>query len=524
MISKNRKRIKNIVFYILVFFLVIVVAYFTIWKNYLSDIVMYGINGKQEKDIVETIEINNLEVPYDKNSKTFYYPINAEDEGKDIKFDIEITSKNKVRYIIKDQEFDKKATITTTVDFNNPIEIYSSNNYIYNKYYIKFTNIPIINISNKSSDVKTEYLYGEVNVVDPNYIQNESEYCLTSKMRIRTRGSSSSYYEKKSYRIKLCEDNSNNKKDLSLLGMRTDSDWILDSLYTDNSKIRNGMSSDIWNLINEDVDEGYHVKLNWKFVEVFMYDEYVGLYVLKEPVDEKSLNLNKTSNGNSGILLKGIDNYMPDFSEERIKSLNGDVYYGLEIKYPEDLKDNSLYWYKILSKMKNYYSGNITDEVIEDTFYLENLVNYRLFITAINAVDNYEPKNVYFSLKDFNEDTKLLLTPWDLDLTFGLGWDNEIGAKDSYEQFGIVREINIGNSPNYVKKIKQRWSYLRENVFNETIIINLTDRYYKELTLSDAIIRDYNRWKNSDIDVEFKNIKEWCNKRFEVVDRYISEL
>ena len=67
---------------------------------------------------------------------------------------------------------------------------------------------------------------------------------LNSIGTMRERGRTSLSFLKKSYKVEL-----NNS--YSLLGMGKDDDWILDALYTDSSKVRNKLSYDLWNLIND---------------------------------------------------------------------------------------------------------------------------------------------------------------------------------------------------------------------------------------------------------------------------------
>ena len=522
MISNKRKRIKSILLYILIGIMFIVLVYFTLWKSYLEDIASYLLNGKQEKDLIEQIKIDGVELPFDNNSNTFYFPVNTNDIGKEKELNIEIISNEVSVNIIDGKEYNDKVDLKVSIDIDKFIEIYSNSSFYYSKYYIKFTNLPTM-IINNSDKLGIDYVYGNLNIIDPNYKENESKYSMVTDMKVRLRGASSANLPKKSYRICLYENN--NKKDLSLLGLRTDSDWILDPLYTDDSKIRTKLSYDIWNLINRDVDKDYYASLNCEYVEVFMGDEYLGLYLLKEPIDEDSLNLKETSSSNSGILLKGVTHDAIDFSEEKIKNIEKEVYCSLELKYPKDLKDNSKYWYNILSKMKEYYSGNMTGEIINNTFYIENLMNYRLFLLAISANDNYEPKNVYFSAKNLDSDTKIVLTPWDLDFTFGVGWKEgtDRGTK-LYDKVEEVESVYISDDPQFVNSLKNRWKYLRANVFNETVINNLINEYYNEITISNAVQRDYDKWIESDIETELDEIKKWCKQRFEVIDKYIDKL
>ena len=51
---------------------------------------------------------------------------------------------------------------------------------------------------------------------------------------------------------------------------------------------------------------------------------------------------------------------------------------------------------------------------------MDNYVNYKLLITLIMGVDNVS-KNYYISMKQAND--KFLITPWDMDLSYGNNWD-----------------------------------------------------------------------------------------------------
>ena len=521
LISKSRERIKDILLIFLITVVVLALLYFVLYDKVLKNYISFKINGKQESNIITSIKINDVILPFDRSTKTFYYPINAEEQGKNLTLNIKIENTTPTKNIIDSKEFKDSITIEKTVDFKDKIEIYSTSNYYYNKYYIAFTNLPTITISNKVSDVGEEYTFGNIKVIDPEYAENESEYNIDSQMDIRIRGSSSKNLPKKSYRIKLYQQN--NKQSLSLLGLRNDSEWILDSLYTDISKIRNLLGYNVWNLMNQDIQSDHTVVLNGKFVEVFMDNEYVGLYVLKEPIDNNTLNLKETSSIDSGILLKGIAHDLPEFDENEIKSVKEEIYHGLELKYPKNLEDNSIYWYQILKKMKNYYSGNLTDETLKETFYMDNFINFRLFLLTLKSIDNYEPKNVYFSLKDMNNDTKILLTPWDLDLTFGVDWDTK--SRVNMDRVNDIAPLNFINAMEYKKDLKNRWVELRKNALTEKKLNQIIDNYYKELTFSGAIDREYEKWnKGENVESEFSQIKNWFKLRLKVLDNYIEGL
>ena len=78
----------------------------------------------------------------------------------------------------------------------------------------------------------------------------------------------------------------------SVLGMRCDGDWMLYAGYNDQEKIRNVFSANLWyescaenNIF--DVKNG----MEYRYVETFFNDHYMGLYAIGFPIDELQLEL-----------------------------------------------------------------------------------------------------------------------------------------------------------------------------------------------------------------------------------------
>lgn len=523
MISSDRNIVKKIVFNILIVSLFILFALVFINSNYFGDMIEFISGNKKENNLITQLSINGIILPYDKATSTFYFPINNKDMIYEKELEIIIKSDKKLTCIIEKNKFSKDLKITKKINFDDTLELYVETLFYYKKYNIKFTNLPIINISNnEENDIGENYSNSKFYIIDPNYNENETVYQYFSDAKIRLRGASSLFYPKKSYRLKLVSN-----KNVSLLGMRNDSTWILDAMYTDDSCARTKLSYEVWNMINNDLIEGEeYATLNCRYVEIFIDDEYAGLYLLKEPIDDKSLNLNQDSLNNSGVLIKGIKHGNIDFDNEKISNIKSDVYDNLELKYPKNMKDNSLYWEVILSKMSNYYSGNYTYDNISDTFNIDNFINYRLFLLIIFANDNYEPKNVYFSINDLTQYSKVILTPWDLDFTFGLEY--YIGVDRGKKLYDKVTDIypiiGVEKNSDYSINIKNRWNQIKSNGLNINTIDELLDKYYQELVMANSIDREYSKWIQSDLKSEFNEIKDWWHTRFYVVDEYINSL
>ena len=103
------------------------------------------------------------------------------------------------------------------------------------------------------------------------------------------RGAGSVLFNKGNYKISLLDESGNSIK-YGVLGMQKDDDWKLNSLYTDSSNVRDQLSYYLWDKMNELEDEPV-LSSSMKYCEVFINNEYMGLYGVMVPINRKSMNL-----------------------------------------------------------------------------------------------------------------------------------------------------------------------------------------------------------------------------------------
>lgn len=518
MISFDRKRIKNIVLTLSILVIMALFGYFYLWEQVLKERVWYKIVGKTDKDIITDLKINGINLPKDSENSLFFYTISEKESGEVLDFNIEIqtSSTTKVTKYIDDVEYPDDITITKTINFDDSIKVRVEDKFYYHEYKIIYTNLPVIEISNDYTTITSDYSKGRINVV------SEDDANLMTNIEVRFRGNSSIYYPKKSMRIKIL-DYDYNRLEYPLFGMRQDSEWVLDPLYKDASRLRVAIASQTWNLLNKDQPEDSYAALNWRFCEVIVGGRYMGLYMLKEPFDAKQFSLNENS-----ALIRGVYNYQIDFSHFAISNVKERDYYGLELKYPKDKIDVSDAWYSVLSRIQPIYEKNavITDEAIESAFYLDNFINYKLFVELTNAVDNKVRKNVYYAVKDiYDVNQRVTVSPWDVDITYGNVWNNEIGdiALDFVTAYDRI-SLDTRNAPKYAQKLKERWEEVKHETVNPERLQKLMDDYYRTLTIGHALDREQNKWGNTRVENELYLMKVWIFDRYTNLDNTIQNL
>lgn len=122
------------------------------------------------------------------------------------------------------------------------------------------------------------YITGQMKVIDHQnrYNQPSDEAELSSLIRIRVRGYSSRWFEKKSYAVKTV-DEFGEYRNVPVMGMEKHHEWALNGPFLDKSLMRNYLAM---NLSGELMDFAPDVR----FCEVILNGEYKGLYLMMETV------------------------------------------------------------------------------------------------------------------------------------------------------------------------------------------------------------------------------------------------
>ena len=330
---------------------------------------------------------------------------------------------------------------------------------------------------------------------------------------IRVRGATAAGHEKKPFAIEL-HDAEGEDYDVHLLGYRKDADWILDAVFTDPSKMRNRVITDIWTAIDPlpyATDNGHQMNgTEGEFVEVFMEGKYWGIYCLTDKVDRKKLNLKKTkeASGTDPEVLRGLlwkatfatgATWLSSYKEVPTNdTLVWEEYW--EQKYPDDRQDQG--FFTPISNAIDVITKSNGDSNFKANigrfFYEENLIDYILLLQAFELMDNQQ-KNYYLSSRNYSKgDERLLFTLWDLDASLGRSAGGDECIHPEWNAFGEKMKWNYlvwrmcKVSPNdFQKKLARRWAYLKAHDLSLENIRKRFQAYGQLLTRSGAWQREY---------------------------------
>ena len=387
---------------------------------------------------------------------------------------------------------------------------------------VELTTLPIVTLV--CNDIGKEYREGSFRLVSPEYGQ------VAESANVRWRGESALLYAKKSFGLKFKENGE--KKDVALLGMRSDNNWMLDAMSFDRSRMRNRVSFELWEEYSEkpyqsEWEPAARTAISGRYVELFLNNRYQGLYCLSEKMDRKQLKLKKTKGGIvRGLLYKAIDHTaLKDYS---VPFDNSSEYWNLwECTYP-DLSDGEPIDWQPLQEFCYWLSeGNWAE--VEDRADIPVWRDYFLFVELFFGLDN-QRKNQFAYFYDVSDEAgrKLGVAPWDIDISWGRGWYGEKLAADAH--FPNSNSLHLAFIQHYGGKyLGPRYRELRKGVLDPDSLKARFDHYFQLFKKSGAARREYERWKEDgrlgnspmpelDFDGEQQFIEEWIDTRISFLD------
>ena len=337
-----------------------------------------------------------------------------------------------------------------------------------------------------------EYTNGTMQLTD------EAGKVVELKAKFRTRGATArQYFMKPSFNMKLRTDDYSTSQDSMLLGMRSMSKWILDAMAIDRICMRNRVAMDIW---NEYSPLPYQTDFNsrsgtiGRFVEMYINNQYKGIYCLSDRINRKLLNLKKYDETNKlvrGVLYKSGTE---DIANQNERNFTADWKAGTiswhnawELKEPEDFECKEA-WQPLI----DLYDNQTSYSAIKKYFFIDNLVDYQLHIMALAIADNWGNKNHFLSIRNIQKNIddadsteaarrKAIISPWDLDTSLGGQYNGSAYDGNGYSDWKPADVVKNGGcypfsicqgQKEYKNKLKARWAQLRTSTYSKESVNN----------------------------------------------------
>lgn len=372
---------------------------------------------------------------------------------------------------------------------------YSEKEYQY--FGIVFTGLPIVAL-HAEDVIGDEYIPACVNISST---QNEA---ITSMAKVHLRGGGyGKPIDKLSYRFELHQlghDGRNKRLNASILGMEPDSDWLLIGSAQDSTAIYNYLAFDMWNRWKS--DQPMFMQLENHMVELFVQDEYMGLYQLMQRVDPEREILNAGGNLSTDAAVRIIA--LENFSDRPIMDISPEALSKVEYLYAPGNNERIAF-----SAMENYvkmfeWTGSkLSDKefikAVEEQVDIENFMTYFLFQQSVGLMYDNVRNNVYIFM--LNENGKMMyhLAPWDMDCAFFYGFFQGDATSDyrfNMDMTPAVRmlDLNVGNCREILHRI---YKEKRKTILSEEAIKEWVLNVENMISASCAYQRETEKWYDS---------------------------
>jgi len=341
----------------------------------------------------------------------------------------------------------------------------------------------------------------------------------TADVEIWLRGNTSRRFPKKSYRIAVV-DEEGGKKNLSIAGLRSDDDWILNPLYTDTSKIREALAYELWDVMNSSGRNAASSRM--AYAELYLNGEYWGLYGVQERIDRKQVDADRRS----GILYK-VSRLEKPTVQELLECERQDYCGGFELEFAgagvSRPWDAAAAYMALLSGESHELPASVD---------VGNLIDYGLWAMFTQAHDCHF-KNQFLNCVYDTSGYTLYKIPWDLNNTFGDIWKND-SEETNHTLFSIGDFVYDGmfevllslNDPQIYGQIRSRWQQLRAAVLREEALLSRAHALYDPLY--DALERDTQRWPECGMGngnaLNILDIEEYIRRTLADMDVYMEQL
>ncbi|MFC6223264.1 CotH kinase family protein [Hymenobacter artigasi] len=387
-------------------------------------------------------------------------------------------------------------------------------------YTVYFSQLPVIHIAARSPIVDSPSVFAQFSMAE------SSGRYSSANMGVEVRGGSSQGYPKKSYELSFWADTTGvTSRDMKFLGMRTDNKWNLQAMAHEPMRIRSKAANELWQEIHTiyykaaepDAKNGIAIS----YAEVFVNDEYKGVYALSERIDRKQLKLKKYNNGITGELYKGFDwggavtfDTLPPFSN------TNETWGGFEYMHPEEQVSWSLL-YNFVDFVENS-SDAVFYQTYKQRFNLASAVDYYIFMNLLRATDN-TGKNLYIA--KYKQGEPYYYVPWDLDNVMGLNWIALDPATTGLLSNGFYDRLLQDCSPGgFRATLTNRWVQLRASIITEPHIMGLLEANHSYLESNSVYEREQLVWSDFTKDTtQLTYMSTWLQGRLSYLDQTLAQ-
>lgn len=377
----------------------------------------------------------------------------------------------------------------------------------------------------------------------------------SGEIGIEIRGSSSrDLFDKKSFAVETRNADGSNRN-VALLGLPVENDWVLHGPYSDKTLLRNVLAMYIGRSMGRYASR-------WRLVELILNDNYHGVYVLMEKVkrDNDRIDISRLEpSDTSGDAVTGgyvikIDKMDGSevggwFSEyETMTDASRTTFYQYHYPRPSEITPEQRAY--IQEFFRNFESVMWSDDFANPAsgypslMDVDSAVDYVLHSEVTNNVDAYRLSTFMYKDRDSVDGRLVLGPPWDYNIAFGnanyydgastsdFRVNEPLPSDDAFHGPFWWRKLTADTS--FAGALVERWNELRASTLSAERLALFVDQYAD--TLEEAQQRNFERWPvlnqwiwpnvvvTGSYAAEVAYLKSWLSDRLDWLDESLPEI
>ncbi len=474
-----------------------------------------------EAPLVEWMENGGGALGFDRESGTFYCPIGS---GLDAWPQLSLTAGGAEGLsvaFVDDYEWDAPAD---AVREGTAYSVIAWTETAYQYGFLVFTGLPVVTLAVTEYDALTEErdMAARCTVAAPDY----EPLALPARVHLRS-GGFAKEYDKWSYRVEFQERTAKGRyrgAAASVLGMEADTDWLLISNASDKVVVRNHMGFDLWNRFFP-AGDGIAM-LQSRLVEVFVQDQYMGMYQLMQRVDPvKEI---ARLGGNLGT--DGVCRVIKPENLGRRPTINLLDTCGFIIEMRQTPKGDLASGLAIFGDFIRLQKTRRAPDVLSDAEFAalapervdtEQLMAFFLFMQAAGLPYDNVVNNVYIYGTREDGHPVYRFSPWDMDMGFQQLFPKERDNLNEWMELPVrMLNLNLGGTREALWRLFEE---KRETILSDDALYAWFLETEEMVNASGAFRRDSLKWRGEDAELSLAQQMEFTVEHMKTIERYLNE-
>ena len=435
-------------------------------------------DAREESETPLVTALENFGVPlgYDRESNTFYCTLGLEngDEWPEMKLTVPDGAGLSVCFV-DDYTYDWCADAIAE-GYSYELMAYNDTHYSY--FYIVFTGLPIVKLDS----------YGEIGLEDTmgvcSVAAGKDDSITKATVRTHLRGDGTyRYLDKKSFKIEFSR-GAKGGVTMNVPGIGATEAINLLAMGFDETYMRDHLSWDV--LARVMPDKTVFAPRPAAYAELFVNDEYQGLYLMSTPFEIEEELTRENGDGLSHDSLYRTTSLVAIKDKPFLQDKDEQPYEAIL------WQDNA----NVFTGLEPYLAmrGGMDDETfireVQEHIDLDSMLTYTLFLEAFALADNTN-KNMYVWQHYDGGNYRYRFELWDMDRS----WDLDPGPVGDFWYSNRVpdRAINL-NVSGARQRLYELWQEIRGRGFDIDLVTELVLDYEHQLSASGAFWREVDRW------------------------------